>query len=98
MGRRDLLDDGAITAALREVDWQRDGDALVKLAKRRSFRDAIAFVGQVADIAESMDHHPDIDIRWTTVKLRVSTHSAGGLTQMDVEFAKAVDALPQVPA
>jgi pterin-4a-carbinolamine dehydratase len=44
-------------------------------------------------IAEEMDHHPDIDIRWRTVILCVSTHSAGGLTQMDIEFAQRVDAL-----
>ena len=94
MGRRDLLDEAAIDAALADLAWERDGAALMKRAKRRDFRDAIAFVGQVAEIAESMDHHPDIDIRWRMVTLRVSTHSAGGLTQMDLDFARAVDALP----
>ena len=91
MGRRDLLDEVAIEAALRDVQWQRDGDAIVKTVKLPSFPAAIEFVGRVAAIAEGMDHHPDIDIRWRTVRLRSSTHSAGGLTQMDFELARAVD-------
>jgi 4a-hydroxytetrahydrobiopterin dehydratase len=93
MGRRDLLDDAALEAALPGLAWSRDGKTIEKRVKLATFRDAIAFVGQVADIAEEMDHHPDIDIRWRTVILRVSTHSAGGLTQMDTEFARRVDAL-----
>lgn len=95
MGRRDLLDVPAIEAALRDVQWARDGDSLVRRVKRADFRDAIAFVGRIAEIAESMDHHPDIDIRWRTVTLRVSTHSADGLTEMDFAFARAVDALSE---
>ncbi len=93
MGRRDLLDEDAVAAGLREVDWQREGDAIVKTVKRPSFTAAIEFVRQVAGIAEAMDHHPDIDIRWRTVTLRASTHSAGGLTAMDFELARAVDSL-----
>ena len=93
MGRRDRLDDAAIDATLSELSWTRVGDALEKRIKLPTFREAIAFVGRVADIAEEMDHHPDIDIRWRTVLLRVSTHSAGGLTQMDLDFARRVDAL-----
>jgi 4a-hydroxytetrahydrobiopterin dehydratase len=93
MGRRDLLDDASLEPALEGLAWRRDGQALEKRVKLAGFREAIAFVGRVADIAEAMDHHPDIDIRWRTVILRVSTHSAGGLTQMDIEFARRVDAL-----
>ncbi len=93
MGRRDRLDDGAIDAALAGLAWRRVGDSLEKTVKLRTFRDAIAFVGRVADIAEEIDHHPDIDIRWRTVVLRVFTHSAAGLTQMDVDFARRVDDL-----
>ena len=93
MGRRDLLDEAAIEAALRDVEWARDGQSLVKRITRADFRDAIAFVNRVAEIAEAMDHHPDIDIRWRTVTLRASTNSAGGLTEMDFAFARAVDPL-----
>ena len=93
MGRRDLLDEAAIETALREVRWTRERNALARTLKHATFRAAIAFVDAVADIAEEMDHHPDIDIRWRTVGLRVSTHSAGGLTPLDFEFARRVDAL-----
>jgi len=98
MGRRDLMDDAAIEAALRGVGWERDGDAITKAVKLSSFPAAIEFVRRVAEIAEAMDHHPDIDIRWRTVRLRSSTHSAGGLTEMDFELARAVDALHVPPA
>ena len=93
MGRRDLLDEKDLAAALAGVDWQREGDAIVKTVKLPTFAAAIEFVRQVAEVAEAMDHHPDIDIRYRTVTLRVSTHSAGGLTAMDFELARAVDAL-----
>jgi 4a-hydroxytetrahydrobiopterin dehydratase len=93
MGRRDRLDDAGIGAALVGLAWQHEGDTLAKRLTLPTFPAAIAFVGQVAEIAEAMDHHPDIDIRWRTVVLRVSTHSAGGITQMDVEFANRVDAI-----
>jgi 4a-hydroxytetrahydrobiopterin dehydratase len=93
MGRRDRLNDQAIDAALAELAWRRVDDHLEKTVKLATFPEAIAFVGRVADVAEGMDHHPDIDIRWRTVVLRVSTHSAGGLTQMDLDFARRVDDL-----
>jgi 4a-hydroxytetrahydrobiopterin dehydratase len=98
MGRRDLLDEAAIQAALRSVAWDREDDAIVRTVKLPSFPAAIEFVRQVAEVAEAMDHHPDIDIRWRTVRLRSSTHSAGGLTQMDIDLARAVDAVAPAPA
>ena len=93
MGRRDRLDDSAIKERLVGLAWQREGDTLTRTFTLPTFRGAIAFVGSVADVAEAMDHHPDIDIRWRTVILRVSTHSAGGVTEVDFEFARRVDAL-----
>ena len=88
-----LLDDDAITAALAQLAWTRDGDELVKTVKRGDFAKAVAYVSEVANLAEERDHHPDIDIRWDTVTLRLSTHSEGGLTRRDVELATAIDAL-----
>lgn len=93
MGLRDRLDDAAIEAGLIGSAWRREGDTLETRVKLPSFPEAIAFVGRVAAIAEEMDHHPDIDIRWRTVLLRVSTHSSGGITLMDIDFARRVDAL-----
>ena len=100
MRRRDLLDEAAIAAALADVGWERDGASIVKRVKLPTFRNAVAFVGRVAEVAEHLDHHPDIDIRWRTVTLRSSTHSAGGLTAMDFELAQGVDAVvaPAPPA
>lgn len=92
MPGRTRLDDARLAEALASLLWQRDRETLIRTVRRRDFRDAIAFVGIVADIAEAMDHHPDIDIRWRDVTLRVTTHSAGGLTEMDLEFARRVDA------
>ena len=89
-----LLDDAAIEAAIRDTAWQRDGHALVLVARRRDFRDAIAFVNAIADEAERRDHHPDICVRrYRTVELRLTSHDAGGITDRDVALARAIDAL-----
>ncbi|MGI9002375.1 MAG: 4a-hydroxytetrahydrobiopterin dehydratase [Pseudonocardia sp.] len=87
----ELLDDAAITAALADLPgWERDGDEIVRTAKLPSFPTAIAVVDRVAEIAEDRDHHPDIDIRWRTLRFHCSTHSAGGITDLDVALAKAI--------
>jgi 4a-hydroxytetrahydrobiopterin dehydratase len=86
-----LLDDEAIATALQDLPgWERDGDALVRTAELPSFPVAIGVVARVGEIAESRDHHPDMDIRWRTVTFRCSTHSEGGITQFDVDLAKAI--------
>lgn len=92
-GRRERLGDAEIEAALATLAWERDGDSLVKRVKRRNFREALDFVNYVGELAEQRDHHPDIDIRWNRVILRLSTHSAGGITPMDLELARAIDEL-----
>jgi 4a-hydroxytetrahydrobiopterin dehydratase len=73
--------------------WARKGDTLVKSYHFASFPDGIAFIARVAEIAESMAHHPDIDIRYTKVHFALSTHDAGGITQKDFELAKAIEDL-----
>ena len=86
-----LLDDTAIDTALKDLPgWDRDGDALVLTAQLPSFPAAIGVVARVGEIAESRNHHPDMDIRWRTVTFRCSTHSEGGITQYDVDLAKAI--------
>jgi 4a-hydroxytetrahydrobiopterin dehydratase len=67
--------------------------ALERTFELPSFRDAIAFVGRVADLAEEANHHPDIAISYKKVTLRWTTHSAGGLTDLDYELASRTDAL-----
>jgi 4a-hydroxytetrahydrobiopterin dehydratase len=86
-----LLGDDAIDAALKDLPgWARDGDALVRTAELPSFPVAIGVVARVGEIAEGRNHHPDIDIRWRSVTFRCSTHSEGGITQFDVDLAKAI--------
>jgi 4a-hydroxytetrahydrobiopterin dehydratase len=89
-----LLDDEQVTAALGELsEWQRDGEAIVRTAKLPSFPAAIEAVRAVAEIAEARNHHPDIDIRWRTVTFRCSTHSEGGITDLDIELARQIDSV-----
>jgi 4a-hydroxytetrahydrobiopterin dehydratase len=73
--------------------WSREGDTLVRGVESETFAHGIRLVDAVAVIADELDHHPDIDIRWTTVTFRLSTHSAGGITRNDVELAKRIDAV-----
>ena len=83
--------DAALVA--RGISWSRDGDVLVKRVERNDFRGALDYVHRVGELAEAADHHPDIDIRWRTVVLRLSTHSAGGITERDLALASRIDAL-----
>lgn len=71
--------------------WQTEGDSIIKTFEFSDFSHAMGFVARVAMAAEKADHHPDIDIRWNRVTLALSTHSAGGLTQKDVDLALTVD-------
>ena len=73
-------------------DWTRDGPALGRTMECASFPAAIEVVRRVAVVAEEQDHHPDIDIRWRTLRFAVSTHSEGGLTEKDLRLAEAIDA------
>lgn len=72
-------------------DWTLEGRALVRTYQFASFPDAVAFVQRVAPIAEAHDHHPDIDIRYRKVTLRLTTHDAGDLTFRDPLVADACD-------
>ena len=88
-----LLPDQAIAEALTNLDWEREDDELVKSVTRKDFAGALAYVNEVGALAEASNHHPDIAISWNKVTLRLSTHSAGGLTQLDVDLARAIDGL-----
>jgi len=88
----ELLSDEEVGKALgRRPDWRRAEGALVRTAELASFPQAIQVVNRVAEIAENDDHHPDIDIRWRTLTFRCSTHSAGGITALDVSLAEEID-------
>ncbi|HTK82968.1 MAG TPA: 4a-hydroxytetrahydrobiopterin dehydratase [Bacteroidota bacterium] len=89
-----LLSQDQITAALKNLDgWQLSGKEIGKTIEKTDFVRAMGFVNSVALLAEKANHHPDIDIRWNKVTLKLSTHSDGGLTEKDINLAKAIDAL-----
>jgi 4a-hydroxytetrahydrobiopterin dehydratase len=86
-----LLTDEEIERQLGDLPgWTREGDEISASYEAPDFPTAIRLVDEVAIEAEDMGHHPDIDIRWRTVKFVLSTHSEGGLTQLDVELAHRV--------
>lgn len=86
-----LLTDAEVERELADLEgWRRDGTSLVAAYTAPDFRTAVALVTDVADVAERLQHHPDIDLRWTTTRWSLSTHSEGGLTQLDVELAHRI--------
>lgn len=75
--------------------WRREGNWLIRDFKLENFKAALAFVNRVADEAEEMDHHPDILIHgWNNVRLSVTTHSVGGLTEKDFKLAVRINRMP----
>ena len=73
--------------------WSGGNDGIERTLQLPSFRAAVEAISVVADVAEQLDHHPDMDLRWTAVRIAVVTHSAGGLTELDLELARRVDDL-----
>jgi 4a-hydroxytetrahydrobiopterin dehydratase len=71
--------------------WKRRSNKLTKDFEFPSFRDSIVFVNRVASLADTYDHHPDIDVRYDTVTLTLSTHDAGGITEKDLDLAEQID-------
>jgi 4a-hydroxytetrahydrobiopterin dehydratase len=88
------LTDDAIEQGLQGSAWRRDGDTIVRDFELGDFAAAMAFVNAVAGLAEAANHHPDILIHgWNKVRLELSTHSADGLTQSDLDLARGIDGL-----
>jgi 4a-hydroxytetrahydrobiopterin dehydratase len=88
----DLLDADAIRTALAGSEgWAGGPDGISRTVRLPSFPAAITVVDRVAAVAEEMDHHPDIDIRWRTLTFRCFTYSAKGVTQRDLDLARRID-------
>jgi 4a-hydroxytetrahydrobiopterin dehydratase len=86
------LTEAEVASALKRLEgWTLEGQTIRKLYTFKAFADGIRFVDRVAVEADAMDHHPDIDIRYTTIVVALSTHSAGGLTTKDLELAELID-------
>jgi len=96
MARPSVIDPAALDAALAAPDaphWELHDGRLVTTVECATFPAALDFVVAVGRLAEEADHHPDIDIRWRTVRLALVTHDAGGITELDLGLARAIDAL-----
>ena len=88
----EILSDDEADRRLGE-GWTRTGAVIAREVELASFPQAIQVVDRVAELAEAADHHPDIDIRWRTLTFRLSTHSAGGLTEKDFALAGQIDSV-----
>lgn len=87
-GMADLLTQDAVAKRLSELSgWGQEEKELVKEFRFGDYLCGIEFVRQVGEAAEAMDHHPDMLVKWRRVELRLSTHSAGGLTELDFALA-----------
>jgi 4a-hydroxytetrahydrobiopterin dehydratase len=85
------LSEAEITERLARLpDWERHGNQIRRTFEFADFGGSMTFVNRVAELAEAMDHHPDIDIRYAKVTLALSTHDAGGLTARDFDLAGRV--------
>ncbi|MGI8594082.1 MAG: 4a-hydroxytetrahydrobiopterin dehydratase [Solirubrobacteraceae bacterium] len=89
-----LLGDEEISRRLEGSDWRREGEEIVRDFELDDFAGAVAFVNRVAEAAEDANHHPDILVHgWSKVRLSVTNHSQGGLTEADFALAKTIDGL-----
>jgi len=89
------LSDGEIDERLEGSQWRREGDALVRDIELPGFEAAMALANEVADAANAANHHPDILIHgYKHLRLTLSTHSAGGITEDDFALAATIDGLP----
>ena len=94
MARRKLLTVSEIAVRAAEVPrWRKEGKTITRTWTFNDFPEALAFINKVAAIAESMNHHPEIYNSWATVRLTLTTHDKGGLTDLDFDLAKKVDSI-----
>jgi 4a-hydroxytetrahydrobiopterin dehydratase len=92
----DLIKADEAKMRLKKVpEWELEKKHIERTFEFDDFTDAIDFVNAVAELAEEEEHHPDIDIRFNKVRLVLSTHSKGGLTDLDFALAERIDTLSE---
>jgi 4a-hydroxytetrahydrobiopterin dehydratase len=90
----DLIEEDELGGLLKKVpEWDLEDKSITRSVEFGEFMEGIDFVNAVAEIAEDSGHHPDIDIRWCTISLALTTHDAGGLTDADFDVARKIDTL-----
>jgi 4a-hydroxytetrahydrobiopterin dehydratase len=88
------LNDDEVREALADLDgWELAGGQIVRELGFGDFKEAVAFVVRLSYEAEAANHHPDVDIRYNRVKVALSTHSEGGVTDKDLALARVVQSL-----
>jgi 4a-hydroxytetrahydrobiopterin dehydratase len=89
-----LLSDSDIEQRLDRLDgWSREGDVITKTFENGDFVGSVKFVDALVEPAEGMGHHPDLELSWDKVTVRITNHAEGGLTENDFELAGKIDAL-----
>ena len=92
MARRTPLTAEQLTAALTGLPaWSGDTTGIERTVPDIDFTDAAEVIAELAVAADELDHHPDVDVRWRTLRIALTTHSAGGVTALDVEYARRAD-------
>jgi 4a-hydroxytetrahydrobiopterin dehydratase len=86
-----LTADEKSALAEAHAEWRLEGELMSRSFTFSDFAEAVGFVARVALAAEAADHHPDIDIRWNEVTLRLTTHSVGALTDRDRSLVETID-------
>jgi 4a-hydroxytetrahydrobiopterin dehydratase len=96
---RELVGEAELGVALARLPaWRRDGDRLVRDFRCADFAAAFACLTRIAAAAEALDHHPDWSQSWNRVEIALTTHSAGGITALDLELARAIDEIVEEAA
>jgi 4a-hydroxytetrahydrobiopterin dehydratase len=89
-----LLSDTEIQTQLNELsDWTKEGNLIKCTRKFDGFPEAVNFVNKLVEPAESAGHHPDIEISYNTVVIKMTSHDAGGLTEKDFNMARTISAM-----
>ena len=92
----DLMKTADLKNRMKKIpEWELEKKHIERTFEFDDFADAIDFVNAVAEVAEEEEHHPDIDIRYNKVRLVLSTHSKGGLTELDFGLAERIDTLAE---
>lgn len=90
----DTTNEAALESAMHRLPaWRREGQAITRTVTVPSFREGISLVNRVAQAAEEAGHHPDIDIRYTTLTFRLTSHDVGHVTERDLKMAARIDTL-----